>query len=291
MKHFLSLLLIALLLGCSTSQKGLENTFYCFSNAANLPNAPEGVDAQAEFFKRLGFDGWGGHYGAGDYPERRAALDRAGLEMPEIYWNLNIDSAGQVSYKEGLKEAIIDSRDRQLLVSFIIFATAFQDNQEAGDPLVVKAIQEMADFAAPYGVKIAVYPHVDVYCETSEHSVRLAKMAKRDNVGAIFNLCHLLKKEGAEGWEQKLSDALPYLSMISICGADDGNTREMGWDRLIQPLGEGSFDTFQLVKLARDKGYEGPFGLQCYNIKQDAEIALGKSINTWHEYQKRYAEK
>ena len=254
MKHFLSLLLIALLLGCSTSQKGLENTFYCFSNAANLPNAPEGVDAQAEFFKRLGFDGWGGHYGAGDYPERRAALDRAGLEMPEIYWNLNIDSAGQVSYKEGLKEAIIDSRDRQLLVSFIIFATAFQDNQEAGDPLVVKAIQEMADFAAPYGVKIAVYPHVDVYCETSEHSVRLAKMAKRDNVGAIFNLCHLLKKEGAEGWEQKLSDALPYLSMISICGADDGNTREMGWDRLIQPLGEGSFDTLSACKAGQGRG-------------------------------------
>ena len=149
----------------------------------------------------------------------------------------------------------------------------------------------MADFAAPYGVKIAVYPHVNVYCETSEHSVRLAKMAKRDNVGAIFNLCHLLKKEGAEGWEQKLNDALPYLSMISICGADDGDTREMGWDRLIQPLGEGSFDTYQLVKLARDKGYEGPFGLQCYNIKQDAELALGTSINTWHEYQKRYAEK
>jgi len=76
--------------------------------------------------------------------------------------------------------------------------------------------------------------------------------------------------------------------MISISGADSGNTKEMGWDQLIQPLGEGTFNTYNLVKLAKDNGYEGPFGLQCYNIKQDAEIALTTSINTWREYQKRY---
>ncbi len=148
----------------------------------------------------------------------------------------------------------------------------------------------MADFAAPYGVKVAVYPHVNVYCETSEHSVRLAKMADRENVGAIFNLCHLLKKEGEKGWEQKLTDALPYLYMISICGAESGNTEEMGWDQLIQALGEGSFDVYQLVKLAKDGGYEGPFGLQTYNIKQDAEVALSTSISTWREYQMKYRE-
>lgn len=76
--------------------------------------------------------------------------------------------------------------------------------------------------------------------------------------------------------------------MISINGADTGNTKEMGWDQLIQPIGEGTFDTYKLVKLAKDNGYEGPFGLQCYNIKQDCETALSKSMDTWHEYRKRY---
>ena len=78
--------------------------------------------------------------------------------------------------------------------------------------------------------------------------------------------------------------------MISICGAESGNTQEMGWDQLIQPLGEGTFDTYKLVKLAKDKGYEGPFGLQTYNIKQDAEVALSTSISTWREYQLKYRE-
>ena len=101
--------------------------------------------------------------------------------------------------------------------------------------------------------------------------------------------CHLLKVEGEEGWEEKLLTALPYLYMISINGADTGNTKEMGWDQLIQPLGEGTFDTYKLVKLAKNNGFEGIFGLQCYNIKQDAEVALTKSMNTWRAYQKRYA--
>ena len=290
MKQLLYFLFIASFLGCSSPQNSLDNTFYCFSNAGNLPNSPEGLEAKAQFFRQLGFDGWGGHYGEGDYMARRAALDHAGLLLPEIYWNLDIDPTGKASYKEGLKEAIMDSKDRDLIVTFIVRAEAFQENHDEGDPLVVKAIQEVADFAAPYGVKVAVYPHVNVYCETSEHSVRLAKMADRDNVGAIFNLCHLLKKEGEKGWAQKLTDALPHLYMISICGADSGNTIEMGWDRLIQPLGEGSFDVYQLVRLARDQGYEGPFGLQTYNIKQDAEVALTTSITTWGEYQKKYGE-
>ena len=64
----------------------------------------------------------------------------------------------------------------------------------------------------------------------------------------------------------------------------------MGWDRLIQPLGEGSFDVYELVRLARDQGYVGPFGLQTYNIKRDAEAALTTSIATWSEYKKKFGE-
>lgn len=251
-------------------------------------NAPEGLDAQAEFIKKLGFDGFAGHHSE-DYFARRAALDKVGLTMPEVYWGIDIDSLGNMTYKEGLKEVIKDSKDRDLIIALYADAKTFQENQEEGDPLVVKCIQELADFAAPFNVKIAIYPHVNNYCETSEHSVRLAKMANRDNVGAIFNTCHLLKVEGDSDWQDKLISAMPYLYMISINGADSGDTQSMGWNQLIQPLGEGTFDTYELVKLAKDQGYDGPFGLQCYNIKQDAEVALSKSMKTWREYQERYA--
>jgi len=60
MKKILYLLLIASLFGCSTPKKELNNIFYCFSNAGNLPNAPEGLSAKAAFFKNLGYDAGGG---------------------------------------------------------------------------------------------------------------------------------------------------------------------------------------------------------------------------------------
>ena len=118
----------------------------------------------------------------------------------------------------------------------------------------------------------------------------LAKQINRKNAGITLNLCHLLKVEGEEGWEEKALTALPELFMVSINGADSGNTKEMDWDQLIQPLGEGSFDTYKLVKLLKDNGYDGKFGLQCYNIQQDCEVALTKSINTWKEYKLMYQE-
>lgn len=278
------------LLGCNSRNQELDNTFYAFNNCTRtLPGSPETLNAQVKLIKQIGFDGFSGHI-TQDYFKLRAALDEVELKMPEIYWGIEMDSLGNISYNEDLKVIIKDSKGRDLVIALFSNVKYFMDNKEEGDPLLAKAIGELADFALPYGVKIAIYPHINNYCETSEHSVHLAKMANRPNVGAIFNTCHLLKVEGEEGWEEKLLNALPYLYMISINGADSGNTKEMGWDQLIQPLGEGTFDTYKLVKLAKDNGYEGLFGLQCYNIKQDCETSLTKSMKTWKAYQQKYAE-
>ena len=288
-KNIALLSLLALLLSfTSAPKKRLDNTFYAFNNSIRMPNAPKGMEAQAEMVRRLGFDGLSGHTND-DYFLRRAALDKAGLKMPELYWGIDMDSIGQISYKDGLKEIIKDSKDRDLVIALFSNVKYFMKNKEEGDPLLAIAIGELADYAAQFGAKIAIYPHVGNYCETSDHSVRLAKMANRPNVGAIFNTCHLLKAEGETGWEEKLLKALPYLYMISVNGADSGDTKNMNWDRLIRPLGEGTFDTYKLVKLAKDNGYNGLFGLQCYNIQQDCEVALSKSIQTWKSYQQRYA--
>ena len=283
---FISLSLI-LLFSCSQKQE-LDNVFYCFNNGVRtLPNAPVGFDAQAALIKKIGFDGFAGHTSE-DYFERRASLDKAGVEMSEIYWGMTLTDEAKIVYKEEIREIIKDAKDRDLLVALFLNAEKFMTKKTDGDKLFAKGIQELADFAAPYNVKVAIYPHANNYCETSAHSIQLAKLINRDNVGVIFNTCHLLKVEGEEGWEDKALAAVPYLYMVSINGADSGNTKEMGWDRLIQPLGEGTFDTYKLVKLLKDNGYEGKFGLQCYNIKQDCEVALTKSMNTWKLYQEKY---
>jgi sugar phosphate isomerase/epimerase len=275
-----------LILSCST-EKELDNIFYCFNNGVRtLPNAPVGMEAQAALVKHLGYDGLAGHT-EDNYYELRAAMDKVDLEMPEMYIAMNIVE-GRISYHEELKNILVHSKDRNLLVTLHLHADEYRGDKTDGDELFVEGIRELADFAAPLNINIAIYPHVNFYCEKLEHALDLADCIDRKNAGVIFNLCHLLKVEGEEGWEEKALAALPRLFMVSINGADSGNTKEMGWDRLIQPLGEGSYDTYQLVKFLKDNGYDGKFGLQCYNIKQDCEIALTKSISTWQAYKMRY---
>lgn len=291
MKKLVFLSLVALFCaGCSSQKKELDNLFYPFNNAfRTLQNAPESFDAQSACLVKLGFKGFAGHQSDSYFP-RRVSLDKFGLCMPEIYWGITMDADGNVSYNKELKDIIIDSKDRNLTVTLHSHAKDFMNRFDEGDPLFAKGMRELADFAAQYNVKVAVYPHVSNYCETVDHCIDMVKLVDRSNFGMVFNTCHMLKVEGEQGWEERLKKSLPYLFMISINGADSGDTRKMGWDRLIQPLGEGTFDIYKLVKLAVDNGYKGPFGLQCYNMKQDCEAALTKSMNTWHEFQKRYAE-
>ncbi|MDX1284531.1 MAG: sugar phosphate isomerase/epimerase family protein [Draconibacterium sp.] len=290
MKNILLFAFSIIAFSCSAQKKQLDNPIYVFNNCVlTLPNAPETLEAQIQMVKDLGYDGFAGHHSQ-DNLKLFYALKKEGLKMPEIYWGADLDEKGNFIYKEEIKEVIKAAKGTGLMVALYTNAKAFDKNRTKGDKLFAKGFQELADFAAKYGTKVAVYPHVNNYCETSEHSIRLAQLVDRENFGVIYNTCHLLKVEGEEGWKDKLINALPYLYMISINGADSGNTREMGWDQLIQPLGEGTFDTYKIVKLAKDNGYKGLFGLQCYNIKQDCKEALAKSMNTWKDYQKRYTE-
>ncbi len=280
------LLFLLLFSGIPKEKKALNNTFYCFNNSMRLPDAPADYEGQAKLVKELGYDGISGH-GEEKYFEFRKSLDKVGVPMPEIYIPLKIDQ-GVPAFNPLLKELIKDSKNRDLLVTLHLHSEIYKNNRQEGDRKFAGIIAELADYAEQYNVKLAIYPHIAFYCEDIDHVVKLVKMIDRPNVGAVFNLCHFLKVEGAAKMKEQALKVLPHLFMVSVSGADTGDTKSMDWDRLIQPLGMGSFDTYTLVKLLKDNGYKGKFGLQCFNIKMDCKPALTQSINTWNEYVKRY---
>jgi len=165
-----------------------------------------------------------------------------------------------------------------------VHSKKFDTSDPGGDEKCVKIINELADFAQEYGVKIAFYPHANLWVEKVDDGVRLAQKINKPNVGTVFNLCHFLKKDETDKLEQKIEKAMPYLFLVSINGADDGNTNEMGWDRLIQPLGEGDYNILKVLQILKDNGYKNPVGLQCYNIKGRSEDFLLESMAIWKEY-------
>ncbi len=272
------------------AQKKLNNIFYCQNTMGSFNNSPQTAQGKAKLLKTVGFDGLEG-FGYKDFFELKNALDREGLGMPVNYVALNFEAEVKLENISANEiKAMIKASAKGAVIYFYLLSKSYKDDKETGDTVVASILRDLSDYSASFGVKLCVYPHVGSYCETVAHSVKLAKMVDRKNYGAAMNLCHLLKVEGSEGIDSKIKEFAPFLFAINICGADDGDTKQFGWDRLIQPLGQGSFDTYRFVKSLRDNGYSGPIGLQCYNLKGDVVETLTRSLETWKGYKKRYAE-
>ena len=158
---------------------------------------------------------------------------------------------------------------------------------EYGDTVVVPQLRQLVAYAKPKGVKISLYPHAGFWGARFETCVRVATKVDDPALGVTFNLCHWLKVEGSERDPLPLiKDALPRLSFITLNGADTGDTQNLGWDKLIQPLGRGTCDVGAFVAKARAVGYRGPFGFQGYGIKMEPKELLKETMDGWKKITK-----
>ena len=209
-------------------------------------------------------------------------LKQNNLKLFTLYIQVDIDK--NVPYDARLKDYIKKYEGEITHLWIHVHSDEFKSSDVKGDKKCVKIISELADFAAGYGVKIAFYPHAGFWVEKVDDGVRLAKKINKPNVGTVFNLCHFLKKDEKDKIAEKLKNAMPYLFLVSINGADDGDTNYFNWDRLIQPLGRGDYDVFNVLKILKELGYHNPVGLQCYNIKGQPEDSLKESVIAWKKY-------
>jgi sugar phosphate isomerase/epimerase len=258
------------------SKPGLANPLFAFDNGTGRDqHVPP--DEQAMMLKELGYAGIG-YTGTQRIPEMLKALDAQGLKMFSIYVGANVD-AGKPPYDPGLKAAIRQLKGRDTLIW--VYVLGGRPSSADSDNRAVTILREIADMASESGLRVAMYPHVGFYVARVEDSVRLAKKVGRKNLGATFNLCHFLKLDNEKNLAQRLAEAMPYLFMVSINGADAGDTGAMPWNRLIQTLDRGSFDVGRVLRTLKQLGYTGPIGLQCYAIPGDCRENLTHSMKGW----------
>lgn len=267
-------------------ERALKNPFFVFNNGLNkqgLPFIP--FDEQASMLKKYGFDGIE-HRETSKILELREALEKQDLKLFADYVKIDIDQ--KEPYLPEWKDVIPKLKGTNIILWVHIHSEKYKPSDEAADAVIIPILQELADFSNPFGVRLAIYHHVGLVSEKVEDSYRLAHKTNRDNVGSVFNLCHFLKTDSEENLEKVINLTLPKLFAVSICGADGGDTKNMDWDRLIQPLGKGSFDTYRVVEILAEKGFQGPIGLQCYNLKGAPETYLPQSSEAWKAFKQRY---
>jgi len=234
---------------------------------------------QARLLKELGYAGVG--WSPAMLPEMLAACDAEGLQMFNVYTGVEIGPTNRVA-PEYILRVIEQLRGRDTALWLYVQSKAYaRPSDEAGDADAVVLLRDIADRAQAAGLKVSLYPHTRFWLERVQDAARLAKKVERPNLGVTFNLCHCIKAGDAARIDALLEQAKPYLTFATVNGADG----EGDWSRLIQPLGQGTFDVGAVLKKLTALGYTGPVGLQHYGIKGDAREKLGQSMKAWRALQ------
>ena len=247
-----------------------------FANASS--KAPEDL---VKLVHQAGFDGVE-LMGLQQVERFLPALKQSNLKLHSLYLKLDLDRPDQ-PVDPNWSRVLREHGDDLHAVWFHVHSQEFPKSDPVGDDRCVEILRSLSDQVKPWGIKIGIYHHVGLWAEQFSDGVRVARKVDRDNVGAVFNLCHYLKTAGPSRLEQELGSAFPHVLLVSINGADDGETQSMGWDRLIQPLDQGSFDVARVLRVLKAHHYDGPVGLQGYAIREKPEDFFPRSVDAYQE--------
>ena len=278
----------------TASRRELSNPFFAFNNCVK-DEKYDTPKEQVRMLKELGYDGMEKN-GLDGFNEVQAELDRQGLKMYTVYVNVNLD-AGTPHYDQRLPEVIrsLKGRGTMLWLNITSRDKTFAPSTREGDAVATTLIREIADMAHESGIRVMLYPHVWFWLESVPHAIELVQKVSRPNVGITFNLPHwlaLTKPEEEKSLRPLLKQAMPHLFAVSVNGASniaDKSNRATLWNSLIQPLGQGTFDTYGLIETLAESDFTRPVGLQCYNIKGDKYDNLKTSMAAWRQYRQRIA--
>lgn len=270
--------LFALLLAALSVHAADTPVFFAMDTAARFEPA-EGASVLAE----LGYAGLGGRPATAR--AHAAALKAKGLVFFNGYHVTNFGH-GQTELPADLTKAVDDLAGTGAVlwlgINKVAYPVGVKAGPEYGDTIVVPQLKQLLAYAKPKGVKVSLYPHTGFWAAQFEACVRVASKVDDPSLGVTFNLCHWLKVEGSQRDPLPLiKEALPRLDFITINGVDTGDTQKLGWDKLIQPLGRGTYDVGSFVAKVRAAGYRGPFGFQGYGIKMDSKELLKETMEGW----------
>ncbi|MEQ9439148.1 MAG: sugar phosphate isomerase/epimerase family protein [Cyclobacteriaceae bacterium] len=293
-RHFL---LLFLSLGYSVAfgqpPRTLDNPFFVFNNGVK-DSTYDTVEEQLQLLLDNGYDGMEKE-GLDDFDPVAQALKEHHLQLYTIYVNIDLDHPEQ-PYDPRLVEVFEQIAGTSVMPWFFVTSQRYPPSSAEYDTLAVPILQELADLAQQYNLRVMLYPHRFYWIERVEDAIRVARKVNRPNLGMTFNLCHYLanrytkEQDPLEEFPALAREAYPHLFAISLNGADPTPANpDNVWESFIQPLGEGTFDTYAFLKTFLDLGFRGPVGLQCYGIDQDKAVHLKKSSQAWQAFQQRYA--
>jgi sugar phosphate isomerase/epimerase len=272
-------LIAGTLLVLASAACAAPNPFFVFDNGLRDEKLKT-IDAQLDLVKSIGFDGLSWRTDAPDRVKQVLEGSRQrGLKLFVCYANLDLKD-GKLVYDKRLNEIIALCKGTDTIIWPNLTSKQFKPSDPAGDDIAVAGVRDLADLCASNGLRVAIYPHVNMWVHRIEDALRLVKKVDRKNVGVSFNLCHALLDGAEDRIPALLDEAKPYLFLVTLNGADS-HPAKVGMSGAIQTLDKGTYDMPALLKKLKAIGFKGPIGLQCFNIKGDPQTLLTGSMGAW----------
>jgi sugar phosphate isomerase/epimerase len=247
------------------------------------PNSALSVAAQLDMVQAAGYSGV--TWNEGSPAETKALFEAAtvrGLQLTALYYGAAVNRTG-VTWSPSLPETMALLKGSGTIIWLHLTSRDFPRSTPEGDTVAVPALRTLADQAAAHGLRLALYPHRGDWTERVQDAVRVARKAAHPALGVTFNLCHCLMVGDEERIPGLLTDAAPYLLLVTVNGADTG-AAGTDWKRLIQPLDRGSFDLLPMLRHLDALGYTGPVAMQGYGLKGDVADNLNRSLTAWRKW-------
>jgi len=235
---------------------------------------PYCVKSSPAELKALGYDGCEIPFVTGADLERQIkAADDAKMTIGKTYITHDIRKPFPL---EKLEAFMASLKGRETVIELAL--NGYPAGALEGIEPTVKLLKELGELAGKVQLRIAIYNHVQSYCESVPFAIEIVNKVNLPNVGYCFIVCHWLHMEGAKDYRPLLK-ANP--EKLFIVGTNGATVELKGWDNLICPLDVGNFDNAQLLQTLAEMNYKGMVGLQCYGIKLPESEHLKRSINAW----------
>ena len=234
-------------------------------------------ERQATTLREIGFDGISYNYtNPSDLKAWLAELSKRNLKLYGLYFSAQLE--GETPFPAGLAEAVQLLRGSGAVLWLTIPLPGRPGDYEAQ---ALTRIREVADMAASVGLRVVLYPHLNLYVATAEHAFALASRSGRANIGVTVNLCHELAAGNGGRLPEVIRRVAPSLAMVSINGA--AAKLGPGWDseKYIKRLGEGDYNVTSVLQALAEVRYSGPVGVQYYALKGDHRENLEASMRAW----------
>ncbi|MGP4058843.1 sugar phosphate isomerase/epimerase family protein [Mycobacterium sp. 4D054] len=184
-------------------------------------------------------------------------LSHVEIELIERWWV----GRGLPGHTYQIRDLLFEAADA-LNPAFIKIGSENGPAAAALEPFVVP-LRQLADDAARLGTRIAIEPMPFSLIASLPRGAELVRAADHPDVGLIVDAWHVFRA----GTSLAELDAALTGERVFGVELDDAHAQVVGtlFDDTVerrQLCGEGSFDLVGLVKVLRDKGFDGPWGVE-----------------------------